>query len=136
MENTKYPHKERGEELRQLRGDQSKREFAKELCVSLPSYYRYEKGQRKIPDGLLKLAKILRQQYKIENDEKWPVQMPGGFGYQTEEKVKIADLMARVAKIMESDTLYCRSLALLIRALHRAIRLEKNQQVSPKQTPP
>ncbi len=61
MTKNKYPYKKLGDRLRGLRGSLDKIAFSEELGVTLRTYYRYEKGERKIPDGLLKLAEIVHQ---------------------------------------------------------------------------
>jgi transcriptional regulator with XRE-family HTH domain len=59
--NKSTPYRETGKHLRKLRNNLSKAEFAEKLGVSLRTYYRYESGERKVPDGLLKLAAIVHQ---------------------------------------------------------------------------
>ncbi|MDM8551914.1 helix-turn-helix transcriptional regulator [Desulfobacterales bacterium HSG2] len=65
MDNKNYPHRKLGNKLKELRGSDSKTDFAKKLGVALRTYLRYEKGERKVPDGLFKLAQMIRQS---END--------------------------------------------------------------------
>jgi transcriptional regulator with XRE-family HTH domain len=55
----KYPYRAKGAELRALRGSRKVKEFAETLRILPKTYYRYEKGERKVPNGLLKLAYIL-----------------------------------------------------------------------------
>ena len=45
--------------MKALRGSQKVKNFAKALGVVLKTYYRYESGERKVPDGILKLAYII-----------------------------------------------------------------------------
>jgi len=54
----KLPFKERGRKLKRLRGDRTKQEMADFFNISLRTYYRYEDGERKVPDAYLKLAQI------------------------------------------------------------------------------
>ncbi len=63
-----YLYIERGAELKSLRGSQSVKDFAKALGVAPKTYYRYESGERKVPDGLLKLARILSKNKIVEGD--------------------------------------------------------------------
>ena len=58
----KYPYKELAKQLRELRGPIIQKIMAKRLGISLQTYNRYEKGRRKVPDGLLKLARIFAGQ--------------------------------------------------------------------------
>jgi len=55
----KYPFDSFGNELKKLRGNLNKKIFAKEIGVHYQTYLRYEKGERRVPDGILKLARML-----------------------------------------------------------------------------
>jgi DNA-binding transcriptional regulator YiaG len=54
-------HQEKGVQVQKLRAalGLSVKEFAKELSISDKTLYRYESGERRIPDGFLRLAKLL-----------------------------------------------------------------------------
>lgn len=56
-----------GTKLKKLRGSLTQKCFAEKLGVALRTYVRYESGERKVPDGLLKLAEILSQPYLIKD---------------------------------------------------------------------
>ena len=60
MDANKPHYAELGKQLKELRADFKQQAFAKEIGVALRTYQRYEKGDRKVPDGLFRLAKILR----------------------------------------------------------------------------
>ncbi len=52
------PYADLGEKLKALRGDIPISEFAEKLGIKVRTYYRYEKGERPIKKGLLRLAEI------------------------------------------------------------------------------
>lgn len=78
----KRPYKGLGNKLGILRGNINKRAFAKELGVAYNTYLRYEKGMRKIPDGLFRLAEILAQQ---ANKKDGTVRESRGLYFSTQE---------------------------------------------------
>lgn len=57
----RYPYKDLANELRGLRGRITQEAFANQLGIALRTYHRYEKGERKVPKGLLKLAHLLKE---------------------------------------------------------------------------
>jgi len=71
----KYPYQDLGNELKELRGFNEKEDFAGKLGISLRTYYRYEKGERKVPNGLMKLARILSKSavvnFKEAQSKEW-----------------------------------------------------------------
>ncbi len=58
-----FPYFEKGQKLRELRGNKKKKEFADLLETPYRTYLRYETGEREVPDGLLKLARMIGQGY-------------------------------------------------------------------------
>ncbi len=63
----KYPYKDLGNQLKDLRGSLDKKDFAERLGVGVRTYYRYENGERKVPAGLFKLAHMLiKQEFQEE----------------------------------------------------------------------
>lgn len=57
----KYPYAELGLKLKNYRGSLTKKAYSDLLGVAYRTYIRYEKGERKLPDGLLNLAEMLRE---------------------------------------------------------------------------
>lgn len=47
--------------LRKIRGSTIQKDFAKKLGISLRAYSRYEKGEREMPNGLVKFAFLLNK---------------------------------------------------------------------------
>ena len=86
----KYLYIEQGTELKALRGSRKIKDVAKALGVAPKTYYRYESGERKVPDGLLKLARIL---YKNKAGEGGP--FPDGVREPVVEYEKGDDPFAR-----------------------------------------
>jgi len=110
-----YPYKELGINLRKLRGSLSKKQFARDLGVSIQAYYRYEKGERKIPDGLLKLAQIQGDgQSSVYNKDR-----------VLDEDPEISKLLAMTRKVLRSDAEYSISLAANIRSFYNAVATQK-----------
>jgi len=58
----KYP--QLAARLKKLRADVAVNEFAEKMGVSLVTYYRYERGETPIKEGLLRLAEIIADEYK------------------------------------------------------------------------
>ena len=87
----KYPYKNLGNELKGLRGLFDKKDFAKQLGVGLRTYYRYESGERKVPDGLLKLAHLLNREYELPaRSERIKIAEPRAVLYDIEELLEDA----------------------------------------------
>jgi len=109
----KYPYIDLGNKLKELRGRLNQESYAKQLGVALRTYHRYEKGERKIPDGLLKLATLLnRNNIKIGY-----VSEPSNI--YTSQRLPLFD-MTKV--ILNSQTEYAPALASNIRAFYSAIQ--------------
>ena len=118
----KYPYINLGNKLRELRGGLNQESYAKQLGVALRTYHRYEKGERKIPDGLLKLATLLNR-----NNTK--------IGYVSEPKSEYRsqeqELINMAKQILRSE--YGLALAANIRAFHSAIQKDKERGKLKKQ---
>jgi len=109
----KYPYIDLGNKLKILRDGLNQVTYAKRLGVALRTYHRYEKGERKIPDGLLKLAILL------SHDKTKITYVSEAFNAYIPHKLSLLD-MAKV--ILNSPTEYGPALASNIRALYRAIQ--------------
>lgn len=118
MDLKSFPFIELGEQLRKLRGDLSKKIFAKRLGISVQTYYRYETGERQVPAGTLQEAEaIARGEFVSTYKDEVDVSL-----VSTEA---LGDLMKMTTAILTSPTEYAGSLAANIRSFYRSLELEK-----------
>jgi len=109
----KYPYIDLGNKLKELRGGLNQEDYAKQLGVALRTYHRYEKGERKIPDGLLKLATLLNR----NNTKITYVSEP-----EDEYKSQQQELINMTRFILESQTESAIALAANIRAFYNNLK--------------
>ena len=126
----KYPYAYQGPELKTLRGSIKVKDYAKTLGVAPKTYYRYEKGERKVPDGLLKLARILSKNKTIDDDPKIVYKKDSedvrSLAVSEKRPPYDADNLLDMAKqILNSGTNYGIALATNIRTFYDAIKKDK-----------
>jgi transcriptional regulator with XRE-family HTH domain len=67
-----------GNELKRLRGDVSAKDFADKMEINLRTYYRYERGDRPIKPGLMKVARMVAAELQTRQPEQ-PYDHHGGW---------------------------------------------------------
>ncbi|MBA7713418.1 hypothetical protein ES703_122421 [subsurface metagenome] len=119
----KYPYIDLGNKLRKLRGGLNQEGYATLLGVALRTYHRYEKGERKVPDGLLKLAILLDQ----NNNKIGYVAEPKHYVFDLEPEYQSQeqDLINMVNEILRSE--YAPALAANIHSFYAAIQKDNER---------
>lgn len=139
MDKKIYPYSRFAKELVNIRGPLEPKAFAEMLGLKMQAYYRYERGERKVPDSVIKLARLVKKTLlQTVSSEDIYNKDRGGQGKKgspeavyNKDRISevggddLGDLLKMTTAILMSRTEYSGSLAANIKSFYRSLELEK-----------